>query len=393
MFWAGVQRFSPELRASIFHFTVFGGTGASSVYLGIWLTQKGISPDQVGLINAVPVLILMLINQLIGRIADRASDWRSVIAILALFAGMVPIGLFFVNQFWGILAVWTLCALGAASIPPVIDAATVRLTQRNGTDFGSIRAWGTVGYMVANIGTGALTAWWGPQAFLPIFLLLSLLRTLAALQLPRFRAPAHELTLAAVKTGTSHLRELFKPWFLLPLIGFALINSTHSILSGFAGLVWNDNGIDEGFIGPLIAVGAAAEASIMFAWRRIGGNISARQMMLISAIACAVRWTIMAFNPPVAVLFVLQLSHALTYGLGYFGAVHFIANWTSEDIAAEAQGLAVVIQQAAAAAALIGFGWLVREFGIHAFFGPVVLGIVGAGCVLVSLRLRPAKAH
>lgn len=203
MFSAGVQRFSPELRASIFHFTVFGGTGASSVYLGIWLTQKGLTPDQIGLINAVPVVILMLLNQMIGRIADRASDWRSVIAILSLIAGMVPIGLFFVNQFWGILAVWALCASSASSIPPVIDAATVRLTQRNGTDFGGIRAWGTVGYMGATIATGALVAWLGPQAFLPIFLTLSLTRTLAALQLPRFRAPPHALTLAAVKTGTS----------------------------------------------------------------------------------------------------------------------------------------------------------------------------------------------
>lgn len=386
-----MQRFSPELRASVFHFTVFGGTGVSSVYLAIWLTQKGISPDEIGLINAVPVLILMLINQGIGRLADRAGDWRSVIAILALFAGIVPIGLFFVNQFWGILAIWTLCAMGFGSIPPVTDAATVRLTQRNGTDFGRVRAWGTVGYMVAASGSGALIAWLGPGAFLPIFLALSLARTLAALQLPRFRAPPQQLTLAAAAPGTSKLRELFKPWFILPLIGFALVNSSHSILSSFAALVWHDQGIAESYIGPLIAVGAAAEATMMFAWRRIGGRISARQMILISGIASVVRWTIMAFNPPVAVLFMLQTMHALSYGVGYFGVVHFIANWTSETIAAEAQGLAVVFQQAASVLALVAFGWLMSAFGIGAFFGPVVVGIIGAGCVIASLILRPTQ--
>ncbi|MEO5806928.1 MFS transporter [Devosia sp.] len=388
-----VQRFSPELRAAVFHFTVFGSAGASSVYFAIWLTGKGISAGEIGLINALPVLVLLLINQLIGRIADRAGDWRSVIIVLALFAGMVPIGLFFVNSFWGILAVWTLCALGSGSIPPVTDAATVRLTQRNGTDFGTVRAWGTVGYMVCTVASGWIIAWLGPVAFLPLFLGLSLLRTAAAWQLPRFRAPAHEPTLAGLKSGASRISEMFKPWFLLPLIGFALVNSSHSVLSGFAALVWHDNGVADGYIGPLIAVGAAAEAVMMFAWRRVGGNISARQMMLIAAIACMVRWTVMAFNPPVAVLFVLQTLHALTYGVGYFGAVHFIANWTSEDIAAEAQGLAVVFQQAATVFALIGFGWLVNQFGIGAFFGPVALGAVGAGCIVASLIMRPAKAH
>ena len=47
------EAFSPELRASIFHFTVFGSTGAASAYFAIWLSGKGITPDQIGIINAV----------------------------------------------------------------------------------------------------------------------------------------------------------------------------------------------------------------------------------------------------------------------------------------------------------------------------------------------------
>ncbi|WDR05388.1 MFS transporter [Devosia rhodophyticola] len=112
-----VQRLSPELRASIFHSTVFMSMGVASVYLAIWLTEKGLNTDQIGIINAFPVLILLLLNQLIGRLADRASDWRTVIAILAIFGGMVPIGLFFVDEFWGILLFWGFCAMSAGSIP------------------------------------------------------------------------------------------------------------------------------------------------------------------------------------------------------------------------------------------------------------------------------------
>lgn len=283
--------------------------------------------------------------------------------------------------------------MSAGSIPPVIDAATVRLTQRNGSDFGFIRAWGTVGFTVATIATGVVVAWFGGSAFLPLFFVVSMLRALAALQLPRFRAPAHELTLAVVKTGAANLREVMKPWFLLPLLGFALVHATHAILGGFVALVWHDNGIDEGLIGPLIATSAAAEAVMMFVWRRIGGNISARHMMLIAAIAAVVRWTAMAFNPPVIVLFGLQLLHALTYGVGYFGVVHFIANWTSEDIAAEAQGAAVMLQQGASVVALIGFGWLVGQYGIAAFLAPAILGAIGAVLILSSLLMQPAKAH
>ena len=37
-------------------------------------------------------------------------------------------------------------------------------------------------------------------------------------------------------------------------------------------------------------------------------------------------------------LALLQLLHAFTFAMGYLGGIYFIANWTSEDIAAEAQG-------------------------------------------------------
>lgn len=382
---------TPELRASVFHFTVFLSTGVSSVYLAIWLSEKGIPADEIGIINAVPVLILLGINLFVGRLADKASDWRTVIVIMAILAGAFPIGLFFVSEFWGILLVWSVCAMSAGSIPPVIDAATVRLTQRNGSDFGKVRAWGTVGYMLATTTTGVVIAMAGPQAFVPLFFALAILRTLAALQLPRFRAPPQQPVLAAVKPGAAKLREVLRPWFVLPLLAFALVNSTHAILSGFAAFVWHNNGISDATIGPLIAISAASEAVLMFVWKRIGCRVSARQMILLAAIVTVFRWAVMAFNPPVYLLFVLQMLHAITFGIGYFGMVHFIVNWTSEEIAAEAQGFAYVLQQGVSVVALIGFGWLVAHFGMVSFLACSIFGAIAVGCVLVSLSLRPAK--
>jgi len=382
---------SPERRASVFHFTVFLSAAASSVYLGIWLTGKGISAEEIGIINAVPVLCMLVLNLFVGRIADKAEDWRSVILIMAMLAGAFPIAMFFVNDFWGILLVWAFCSMSMGSIPPVIDAATVRLTQRNGTDFGSVRGWGTIGYSLATILTGLVVTHFGAPAFVPLFFVLSALRALAALQLPRFRAPARELTLAQVQPA-SRLFDALKPWFVLPLLGFALVNSTHAVIGGFAALMWHENGISDVFIGPLIATSAAAEAVLMFSWKRLGLRISARQMILIAAAVTIFRWAVMALNPPVYVLFFTQMLHAITYGLGYFGMVHFIANWTSEDIAAEAQSFAFVLQQAMSVISLIGMGWLVGHFGITSFFAASGFGVLALTCVLVSLWLRPAKA-
>jgi len=379
----------PEARASLYQFTVYLPGAVSSVFLGIWLSEHGLPADQIGIINSIPMLCLLAVNMIIGRLADRAKDWRSVIVILSMLGAAVPFGLFFVNEFWGIMLVWSLVTVFTGSIPPIIDAATVRMTRRNGTDFGAVRAWATVGYVVGAGGIGMLIMVFGANAFAPLFVAMSLLRAGLSLLLPRFRAPEQAPTLAA--RVPTKLRDSLKLWFVLPLIAFAMINASHALIGGFAGLLWFQNGIPDYFIGPLLAMAAAGEAVMMFAWRRFGGRITARNMILAACVASLVRFTAMAFNPPVAVLFVVQTLHAISFGVGYFGVVHFIANWTDESNAAEAQGFANMLNQGMAVLSLAGFGWLVVHLGSYAFFASSVLAVLAIVCVLISLRIRPPK--
>ena len=105
------SRLTPELRTTAFYFTYFMGPGAAVMFLPIWLSEKGITTEQIGIINAVPVFAILALNLVVGRLADKAKDWRQVIIIGALIAGIVPIGLFSVNEFWGILLFWTLASL------------------------------------------------------------------------------------------------------------------------------------------------------------------------------------------------------------------------------------------------------------------------------------------
>lgn len=384
--------FTPEVRASIYHSSVFGAGAAAAISFGIWMSDRNISSDQIGLVNAVPVFLMLIINLFVGRLADKASDWKQMIVVLSMISGGAAIGLYFVDDFWGVLLIWTLFNLPSGSIPPLIDAATLRMAQRNGSDFGSIRAWGTVGYVAATAIAAGGVAMFGHDAFVTLFVVMSLLRAALAWQLPRFRAPAHETTVAEIAPRTSRLTDMIvKPWFLLPLIAFGLVQSAHAILGSFAALVWKQQGVPEIALGPIFAMAAVAEAVLMFVWTRMGVRISARHMILASAAVTVFRWTVMAFEPAVPVLLMLQCLHAITYALGYFGLVHFIANWTSEDIAAEAQGFAFALQQGITVVVLIGFGWLMPIAQDKAFLAVAALGLVATACVLASLRLQPAK--
>lgn len=384
---------SPELRTGAFYFTIYMTAGVATAYAGIWFAEKGITPGEIGVINALPVFLMLIITLFVGRIADRASDWRQVVVIGAVAAGLAPIGLFFVDGFWGILIFWTLGGLPVAAISPVIDAATVRMTRRRGTDFGAIRAVGTIGYTAIIFVTGYVIAWFGGEQFLWLFVGVGLLRALVALGLPRFRASREEAD-ASVPAGVGALKliEVMQPWFLLPLIGWAMVFGTHLMLNAFQALVWKEQGIGEDVIGLLIVVGALSEAAMFFGFIRFSKRFTARFLILVSALVSVVRWLAMGLSPGVEILFGLQLLHGITFALGYIGCVSFIANWTSEDIAAEAQSFFQMLQQAMSVIVIVGFGLLMESLGARGFFVSAAFAAGGAVLIWLSLRLQQPRS-
>jgi PPP family 3-phenylpropionic acid transporter len=378
-------RFSPELRVSTFYFFQSMSVGAVNAFAGIWLSAAGLNEQQIGIIYAAPIVVLLVISLTLGRIADRARDWRQVIIIGAVASGIFPVGLFFVTGFSGILVFWTLAVVAQWGVTPVTDAAALRMARRRGSDFGTFRAWGTVSYLMVILICGYALERFGTPLFLPLFVTLCLMRSLASFGLPKLRAGEKQV---APKSGAVHLLHVMKPWFVLPLIGWSLVYSTHLTLNAFLGLVLKQQGLPTDIIGMLIALSAASEAVLFFTFKRFATRFSARNLILISCLTSVLRWVAMSFGPGIEVLVLLQLLHSVTYALGFIACVNFIANWTNEEIAAEAQGFFTVLQLATGIITVLVFGSLAGAWGAKAFLASAFVSALGAALVWLSTRLK-----
>jgi PPP family 3-phenylpropionic acid transporter len=390
---------TPAARTGIYYASLFLTGAVANPFLPIWLTEKGVSPEQIGMINAAPIFAMIAINLVVGRIADRAPDWRSVIVFGSIIAAVPPLFLLVMDGYWPILIIWTLLMIPFQSIAPIVDAAAYRMARRNGLNFGAIRVWGTIGFVAMTLISGLVLDWQGAVAFVPLLIAVNLARAALSLQLPLFR-PADEYSrpkypidapispLVAVRMG-----ELWKPWFLLTLVGASLLHASHMMQMAFGALIWADAGIPGWIIGLLWAVAPTAEILAMVYFERITRRFAARHLILIGCLCGAVRWWGFGLEPDVWVLVLLQALHLATVGLTFLGITHFIANWTSEDIAAEAQSFFVVIRQIMAVIALVAFGYLAGAFGAAAFFVAALLSALGAVMVLVSLALMNPKVE
>lgn len=381
---------SAPLSVTRYYFTVYMLPAVVVTYLPIWLSEQGISSGEIGMINAVPMFVVLLTSVFVGRIADRAKDWKQTIvignSIAVLFCVILGLG----NNFWTILLLWTLASVPAGLAGPVADAATMRLSQSRGFSFGTVRAWGTTGYMVMSVVSGVVIAWFGSAAFLWLIGGMAILRAVNSVLLPRMRG---EDSLRSDSTGfmlTQQLRAALHPWILLPLIGGALLFSTHMVMNSFSSLIWKEQHISESTIGFLIAFGAISEALTMFIWQWFRVRFAARHLILLASLVAVLRWGLMAAAPPVWAMFILQGLQGITFTFGFLGCLYFLSDRTPESVSAEAQSLHGVMQQSASVVAVLAFGVAFSQFGVVAFLGSAALSCVVAGLVLLSLSWHGA---
>jgi len=388
----------PGTRTSIYYATMFASSAVSNPFLPIWLNERGLDTAAIGVINALPIFIMILINLGVGRLADRASDWRHVIVVGSILAAVPPIFLLFMDGYAAIIILWTMLVVPFQAVAPVVDAAAYRMARRTNLDFGAIRVWGTIGFVIATLLAGITLDQFGPNAFVPLLLAVSVIRALAACGLPLFRGdeanlrPVHPIDAPISPLIAVRLGHMWRPWFVMTLIGAALLHGSHMMQAGFGALLWAEQGVPGWVIGLLWAAAPTAEILAMVYFERITKRYHARDLILLGCVCGTIRWAGLALEPSIGVLIVLQCLHVATVGLTFLGITHFIANWTSEDIAAEAQSFFVMLRQVVTVVALLGFGVLVGVIGSQAYYVAAAMSALGAGLVLASMvTMSPAK--
>ena len=378
----------PKTAATRYYLLTFLPAAVTVTYLPIWLNEQGVTDAQIGLINTLPMAGILLFSVFVGRLADRAADWKQAIMIGTGLAAICSLLLGFAEGFLMILLVWTMTNLTSGLVGPVADAATMRLSLRLGFSFGVTRAWGTVGFLSMCFATGYLILWFGAESFVWLFAATCLARFLAAVALPRLRDVDQP---RSKPEGTFLSREViaaFEPWVLLPVIAGAVLFANHMVMNAFSSLVWKQQGLSESTIGILIALGAAAEAATMFAWKRINIRFPARVLILIAGAVSVLRWIGMTLSPPLWVIVLMQLGQAVTFTFSYLGCLYFIAKRTSEDISAEAQSLFGVMMQGFSILVVSSFGIAFGVIGVNAFWICVALSALAMAMVQISLRMR-----
>ncbi|QIB35409.1 MFS transporter [Ancylobacter pratisalsi] len=366
---------APRYSIAVVYAGLFFGIGVYLPFFPVWLAGRDFDANMIGFALAVPMAVRLFTMPLGGLLADRTGRPRATLILYALGTALCFIGVALAPN-----AVIMLVALGLAASfwqpsLPVLDAYTMARRAEGLVDYGRVRLWGSLSFILGNIAAGLALRALSADTLIWMIVGGGLVSALAAYMLQESTLPPRPAS-----AGTPAMPTVLK----VGIAAAALVQASHALLYAFGSIRWREEGLSDTAIGLLWSVGVLAEVILFRFGTRVTARIGPERLLLLGGLAGLVRFGAMAFDPPAAVLPVLQLLHAATFGCTYLGTVELVARFAPPGRGAAIQAVAAWGIAIAMTGATLLSGPLWQAFGPLAFVFSAALAGCGAGLALLA---------
>ena len=376
-------------RLAAYYFAFFAYAGVLVPYFALYLAASGFSAAQIALVLAMPQIARIFAPGLWGWLADAwGASYGGARRAIVVFSGLVLLGGFgslqLIHGFAGIAAVMLAIGVLSAGALPIVEAITLSAVQGRSGQYGPIRLWGSIGFILAVLGAGAWLDARPAATVLDIVVALAAAVCVVSFGIPRLaRAPAVSplpTSLGAVIRRGDALA-FFAACFCMTV--------AHGALYAFYSIYLDAAGYSKTLIGALWTLGVVAEVVLFLRLPQLMRRFSLRALLLASFACAVLRFLAIGWGVgSLAVLAAAQLLHAATFGAFHAAAVAAVHRMFPESLQARGQTLysSLAYGLGGAAGTLIA-GWTwdalgpASSFAISALFG-------AAGALLVAWKVR-----
>ena len=371
-------------RLGAYYFAYFTYAGALVPYFSLWLAAQGYGAAQIALVLAMPQIARLFAPSLWGWLADHGGRQREIVIFgaFAVFFGFAA--LYAVRGVAAVALVMLLLSVLSAGAMPLVESATLAATRGQAGSYGPIRLWGSVGFILAVLGTGAWLDHHGAETVLDIVVGLAALVCVVAFGVPaRARAPG---TGARERMGA-----LLRRGDVLAFFGACMCMSVaHGAMYAFYSIYLEAAGYSKSLIGALWTLGVVAEVAVFLWLPQLMQRFSLRTLLMASFLCAALRFAAIGLAVEwLAVLALAQLLHAATFGAFHAASIAAVHRLFSGRIQARGQALysSLTYGLGGAAGTLIA-GWTWEALGPSPSFAiSALFGALGAALVAWKVRV------
>ncbi len=359
--------------------------GAFGLFIPMWFAHRGLSPEEIGTLMSLPMFLRILFVAPVSSLADRLQRIREVLLVCVVGAMLIMSFMSFAHAYWQMLLFFTLFSLVWDPLPILADSYAVLAVRTRGLDFGRMRLWGSLAFVLANVASGSLIGAYCPEVVPWLTAALLAVPIIPILLLP----PDRQLG-SSEKTERTHWRTAFADRMVfVAMVGAALIASSHVLLTTFGTIQFTAMGLDGATTGLLVGASILSEIVVLFGAQKLLGKRSPLWLIALGGILSVVRWLLMSPQPGLYVLAVLQVLNGFT-GMGVIaGLMLFIAQRVDSRLISTMQGINAVVLGLLGALATFGSGYAWKALGYQAYILAAL--VAAAGCAPIFLALRKSR--
>ena len=305
------------------YFTYFFSYGIFLPFWGVWLKGEGIPPETIGILLGAGLVARFLGSLLIAPRVKDPSHLVTALRLLAFLTLAFAIGFCFGNGWGWLMLVIAGFNLFFSPLVPLTDALAATWQKQITMDYGRVRLWGSLAFVIGSALTGQMVSVWGHNAIL-YSLIISILAMLLGMMLKPSVMPQGE--------ARSHSEADRSLWEMLKegpvwrfLLCVTLLQGAHAGYYSFGSIYWQEAGYSASTIGYLWSLGVVAEVIIFASSNFLFRRWNARNLLLLSACCGVLRWGLMASSTELGWLLVIQILHCGTFTVCHLAAMRFIA--------------------------------------------------------------------
>ena len=145
----------PYVRLSAIYFAYFAFVGAFAPYFSLYLDAVGATAWEIGVLISIMQLTRVFAPNFWAWVADHHGRRIALMRASLALAALSFCGIYATRSFWGMFVVLGLLAFFSSAANPLLEATTFTALRGRLERYGTIRLWGSVGFIVAVLAVGA----------------------------------------------------------------------------------------------------------------------------------------------------------------------------------------------------------------------------------------------
>jgi PPP family 3-phenylpropionic acid transporter len=319
---------------SLTYFLFFAILGIFLPYFNLYCYHLNFSSRQIGALSAAMAFMKVVSPIVWSHLADRAWSRKKISVLTSAASAIAFFACLYFTGFAPMLIGISLYSFFRTAVIPLVEATTWELIEMKGGNYGEIRVWGSVGFI--------LTSWLGGWALdrLPLkAALYGIFTLLVVLALVSLKFP---LEIRPVSGGRKqgHIFSLLGRRDLFLFIATcAWMQISHGAYYGFFTIYLEQSGFSRSFIGAAWGLSVICEVVLMTQYHRWFRKVRPETVLILACLVATWRWWILGFAESLSFILLAQSMHAITFAAFHVASWTYLNKTVPPELRASGQGL------------------------------------------------------